>query len=163
MGVTEAAKGARDAGEPAFGVVYVESRARLVRVAFLIVGSTAVAEEVVQEAFANLLVRFDQVEQPAAYARTSVVRLALKWKKRRAMEADRIALIGDPGPVGDADVDEIWGLLCRLRPERRAVVVLRFYEDLTHAEIAEVLGTPEATVRTRLHRALGDLRKELCR
>ncbi len=159
--MTTFAKGAPAAGKSAFDVVFAESRERLIRVAFLIVGSRAVAEEVVQDAFANLLSRFDQIEEPAAYARTSVVRLALKWKKRHAMEADRMAFIGDPGPVGDAEIDEMWDSLRSLRPERRAVVVLRYYEDLTHAQIAEILGTPEATVRTRLHRALGDLRKEL--
>ncbi len=159
--MTEVGKRLPAVERPTFDEVFAESRERLVHVAFLIVGSVAVAEEIVQDALTNLLVHFDRVDQPAAYARTSVVRLALKSNKRRAMEADRLASMGEPGPVGDAELDETWDSLSRLRPERRAVVVLRYYEDLTHAQIAAILGTPEETVRTRLHRALADLRKEL--
>ncbi len=50
-----------------------------------------------------------------------------------------------------------------LRPERRAVVVLRYWADLPHGETAEILDCPIATVRTRLHRVLADLRKEVNR
>jgi RNA polymerase sigma factor (sigma-70 family) len=77
------------------------------------------------------------------------------------MEADRLARVGEPGPTGLGEIDTTWDALRSLRPERRAVLVLRYYEDLSHADIAELLGCPVATVRTRLHRGLADLRKEL--
>jgi RNA polymerase sigma factor (sigma-70 family) len=57
----------------------------------------------------------------------------------------------------------MWDAIERLRPDRRTVVVLRYWADLPHAEIAEVLRCPVATVRTRLHRALSDLRTEVPR
>jgi RNA polymerase sigma factor (sigma-70 family) len=55
----------------------------------------------------------------------------------------------------------MWDAVERLPPTRRAVVVLRYWADLPHAEIADILGCPVATVRSRLHRALADLRKEV--
>jgi RNA polymerase sigma factor (sigma-70 family) len=80
------------------------------------------------------------------------------------MEHDRIGQLDrlpEPPDVGIPDIDETWDALTRLSPDRRVVLVLRFYEDLTHAQIAELLECPEATVRTRLHRGLADLRKEI--
>ena len=144
-----------------FDEVFASARAPMVRVAFLIVGSQAVAEEIAQDAFAGLYTRFEEVDNAMAYVRTAVVRGAVNWKKRRAMEADRIARVTEPGPTGIGEIDTTWDALRVLRPERRAVLVLRFYEDLSHAQIAELLGCPIATVRSRLHRGLSDLRKEL--
>jgi RNA polymerase sigma factor (sigma-70 family) len=146
-----------------FDEVFAACRRPMVRVAFLIVGTQAVAEEIVQDAFANLYPRFDSVDNAAAYLRTAVVRGAVSSKKRRVMEADRLARVGEPGPTGTVEIDTSWDALRALRPERRAVLVLRYYEDLSHADIAELLGCPIATVRTRLHRGLSDLRKELGR
>jgi DNA-directed RNA polymerase specialized sigma24 family protein len=144
-----------------FDEVFAAERAPMVRVAFLIVGSQAVAEEIVQDAFAGLYARFDDIDNAAAYVRTAVVRGAVTWKKRRPMETDRVARITEPGPIGIGEIDTTWDALRALRPERRAVLVLGYYEDLSHAQIAELLGCPVATVRTRLHRGLNDLRKEL--
>jgi RNA polymerase sigma factor (sigma-70 family) len=144
-----------------FAQVFAAERTPMVRVAFLVVGSQAVAEEIVQDAFAGLYARFDAVDNAVAYVRTAVVRGAVTWKKRRAMETDRLARVAEPGPTGIREIDTTWDALRALRPERRAVLVLRFYDDLSHAQIAEILGCPVATVRTRLHRGLSDLRKEL--
>jgi RNA polymerase sigma factor (sigma-70 family) len=144
-----------------FAEIFAAERVAMVRVAYLIVGSRAVAEEIVQDAFAGLYVRFDAVDNPAAYVRTAVVRGAVTWKKRRAMETDRMARIDEPLPTGIGEIDTTWEALRALRPERRAVLVLRYYEDLSHAQIAALLSCAVATVRTRLHRGLADLRKEL--
>lgn len=148
-------------GAGSFDAVFAAERAPMVRVAFLIVGSQAVAEEIVQDAFAGLFVHFDAVDNAIGYVRTAVVRGAVNWKKRHAIEADRLARINGPGATHIAEIDATWDALRAVRPERRAVLVLRFYEDLSHAQIAELLGCPVTTVRTRLHRGLSDLRKEL--
>lgn len=164
MGVTETGVGTADgqiAGVASFDEVFAAARAPMVRIAFLIIGSRAVAEEIAQDAFAGLFTRFDKVDNPTAYVRTAVVRGAVSWKKRRAMETDRLARVAEPGPTGIGETDTTWDALRALRPERRAVLVLRYYEDLSHAQIADLLGCPVATVRTRLHRGLSDLRKEL--
>jgi RNA polymerase sigma-70 factor (sigma-E family) len=148
-------------GRDTFDEVFAAARGPMVRVAFLIVGSRAVAEEIVQDAFAALYGRFARVDNPPAYVRTAVVRGAVNWRNRRAMESERLGRVSEPGPTGIGEIDTTWDAMRALRPERRAVLVLRYYEDLSHAQIADLLGCPVTTVRTRLHRGLSDLRKEL--
>jgi DNA-directed RNA polymerase specialized sigma24 family protein len=158
-GLTDAATQPRD--PPGFDAVYTESRDRVVRTAFLIVGSRAVAEELAQEAFLRLYRRFGEVENPGGFLRTAVVRLCLSWRRRDALESSRYALVGEPGPTGAAEIDGTWEALAALPPERRAALVLRFYEGLDHAEIAALVGCRVSTARTRVHRGLADLRREL--
>jgi RNA polymerase sigma factor (sigma-70 family) len=69
--------------------------------------------------------------------------------------------VSDDGAPEDAD--ELWAALANLDPERRAVLVLRFYEDLPYERIAEIVECPVGTVRSRIHRGLADLRKEIGR
>jgi RNA polymerase sigma factor (sigma-70 family) len=146
-----------------FDDVYRGERARIVRLAYLLTRSEAVAEELAQEAFVRLYGRFDEVEVPGAFLHTATVRLAATWWRRDRMEAERLRLVP---PVRDAELsepDETWEALGRLRPERAIVLVLRFYEDLSQVEIARILDCPPATVRSRVKRGLADLRKELDR
>jgi RNA polymerase sigma factor (sigma-70 family) len=144
-----------------FDAVFAASRTQVVRTAFLIVGSHAVAEEISQEAFLRLYVHFDEVENPGGYLRTVAVRLCLSWRRRSAAESTRLATIGEPGPTGAFELDHVWDALGALKPDHRCALVLRYYEDLSHAEIAALMGCRVTTVRSRVHRALADLRKEL--
>jgi RNA polymerase sigma factor (sigma-70 family) len=63
--------------------------------------------------------------------------------------------------VDDPEIDETWAAVCRLPFRQRAVLALRFYEDLPEAEIARVLGCRPGTVKSSLHRGLAKLREEL--
>jgi RNA polymerase sigma factor (sigma-70 family) len=144
-----------------FEEVYGAERLALTRLSFLLVGSQAVAEELAQDAFLRLFERFEHVENPAGFLRTAVVRLSLTWQSRRDMEHERLALVGVPPPTETPEIDEAWEALRRLRPERRTVLVLRFYEQMRYEEIAEVLGCSAGTVRSRARRALADLGEEL--
>jgi RNA polymerase sigma factor (sigma-70 family) len=148
-------------GQLSFDDVFDASYPAMVRVAYLSLGSRAIAEEVVQEAFLRLHRHFDEVTNPGAYLRTTVVRLCISTTAREAVEADRLARVDVPGSVQAHHVDETWDVLRALTPERRVVLVLRYYHDLSDREIAEIIGRPVATVRTRIWRALRDLRKEL--
>jgi RNA polymerase sigma factor (sigma-70 family) len=148
-------------GRSAFDLVYVEQRPPLVRLATLLVRSQPVAEEIVQEAFVRLFERFDSVDNPPAFLRTVTVRLASTWRSRHHMEGERLRLVPPALSTAMAEPDETWEAIGRLRPERATVLLLRFYEDLTHDEIARILGCPTATVRSRVRRGLVDLRKEL--
>lgn len=132
----------------------------MIRLAWLLVGSRAVAEEVVHDAFLVVHQRWHAIDNPGGYLRRTVVNESSRWRRRRDREHHLLAVVGEPPPTGDASIDTMWDAIQRLRPERRAVVVLRYWADLPHAEIAELLDCPIATVRTRLHRALADLRKE---
>lgn len=145
-----------------FEAVYAEERLAITRLAFLLVRSMPVAEELAQEAFVRLYERFGEVDNPPGFLRTVAVRLGLRWLDRHDMERQRLAVAGASlQHVGEPELDETWEALGRLRPERRAVLVLRFYEDLTHEQVAELLGCSAGTVRSRARRALADLKKEL--
>jgi RNA polymerase sigma factor (sigma-70 family) len=156
---------ARGGPLPYFEAVYATELGAVTRIAYLVVRSRSVAEELAQEAFLRLYDHFDEVENPAGFLRTVVVRLGTTWRNRHRMEQERLTLVAGNRPVdpgaGAFDIDETWEALGRLDPDRAAVLVLRFYEDLSHAEIGAIVGASAATVRSRTRRALQDLRKEL--
>jgi RNA polymerase sigma factor (sigma-70 family) len=157
--------GTRDT-EAAFASVYRAARPGLLRLAHLMVRSQAVAEELVHDAFLRLHGHFDAVENPPAFLRTTLVRLCLTWSTRHRGELDRWALVGADTVVLDPPVDagadeDMWAALGRLTPDRRTAVVLRYYVDLTHAEIAAHMGCAVPTARAHVHRGLRDLRKEM--
>lgn len=143
-----------------FDDVYREQRPRLVRTAFLIVRSQHVAEELVQDGFVRLHQHFETVESPGGFLHTAVVRLCLTWLKRRDMEHERLQRVAEPAGV-ESEPDELWDAIGRLDPDRRAVLVLRYYGDLSYEQIAAAVGCPVGTVRSRLNRGVADLRKEI--
>jgi RNA polymerase sigma-70 factor (sigma-E family) len=142
---------------------YREQWLDLARLAYLLTGDRAVGEELVQDAFVAARRRWDQIDNPGGYLRTSVVNASRDWGRHQqvvrkhepsAPEALRAATSED-------HPDELWDALGRLDDRRRQAVVLRFYLDLPDAEIAELLGCRPGTVRTLIHRALRDLRREM--
>jgi RNA polymerase sigma factor (sigma-70 family) len=139
--------------------LYRGSRDRLRRLAYLMTGQAAVAEEIVHDAFVRAHGRWDTIEMPAAYLRRTVVNLCLAWRSRDAMARERTPRVG--GTVELPELDETWALLAELPRDQRVALVLRYYEDLPDDEIARVMGCRPATVRTRIHRALATLRKEM--
>jgi RNA polymerase sigma-70 factor (sigma-E family) len=143
-----------------FDDLYRDANAKMTRLAWLIVGSRAVAEEVTHDAFLTVYQRWESIENPGAYLRRTVVHGCIGWRRRSDHESRLLATIGEPPPSGDPAADAMWDQIQRLPPDRRAVVVLRYWADLPHADIAALLGCPTSTVRSRLHRALADLRKE---
>jgi RNA polymerase sigma-70 factor (sigma-E family) len=161
---TEVAAATGDGGWPAEMVAqFRESRVEMVRLAHLVTGSNAVAEEVVQEAFLRVRAAWPRVDNPRAYLRTTVVNLARGHVRRRGMERRHAATlpVGPDTTTGDPAVDETWAAVCRLPSRQRAVLALRFYEDLSVPQIAEVLGCRLGTVKSSLHRGLARLRKDL--
>lgn len=147
-----------------FDELYAERRAALVRLAYLVVGSHAVAEETVHEAFVEVLRRWDSIEAPVAYARITVVRAAVRTRRRRARELDlAVRTIERPadGPTGTDD--ELWQALGVLPGRQRAAVVLRFYEDCSHEEIGAALGCSAANARLLVHRGVARLKQEVTR
>ena len=143
-----------------FDDIYRQQRPRLVRTAYLIVRSQHVAEELVHDGFVRLHQNIDTVESPGGFLHTAVVHLCLTWLKRRDMEHDRLRRVTGPAEA-DGEPDELWDAIGRLAPDRRVVVVLRYYEDLSYQQIADVIGCPVGTVRSRLNRAVADLREEI--
>lgn len=139
---------------------YSEDRLGLVRVAYLITGSPHVAEEIVQEAFLSTVRSWDRVRDAKPYLRAAVVNGSRSWLRRRKLERRHVQ---ERPEASVSSPDELSDVLGRLNPRQRTAVVLRYYEGLADAEIADVLGCRVATVRTTIHRALGALRKEIQR
>ncbi|MDY7105544.1 MAG: sigma-70 family RNA polymerase sigma factor [Actinomycetota bacterium] len=146
--------------DPGLVGLYRERYLAYVRLAYLLTGRRMVAEELTQEAFVATHRAWARVESPGAYVRAAVVNRCRSWMRRQ-----RVERVHEPPPPEPAELeaDELWDALGRLDHRRRTAIVLRFYEDLPDDEIAEVLGCRPATVRTLVHRALKDLRKEISR
>ena len=145
----------------AFDVLYAAHFDPLVRLAALLVGSAATAEDIVQDSFAKLLNRLGRVDVPEAWLRVTVVN-ACRNERRRLSTARRYAgRIAVAPTVVDEPVHDFVASLRRLPHRQRAVVVLRFYLDLPEREIATVLGMGLGTVKSSLHRALARLQMEV--
>lgn len=149
---------------------WVASRApELVRFAYLVTGSQDAADEAVQTALAKACEHWSRVSRTSdqdAYVRRMIVNAHISlWRKFRKRESP-VAEVHQSGYVADpaAEVsaqDTVWRLCETLPTRHRAAVVLKYYDDLTYPEIAAVLGCPEATVRSYIHRALAALRQTL--
>jgi RNA polymerase sigma-70 factor (sigma-E family) len=146
----------------AFTELYRSTYASLVRLAAVVLDDDAQAEEVVQEAFARLHLRWEHVDEPRSYVRRSVVNGCRDVLRRRRVErtflrrtppASRSATEPEPDYLGDA--------LARLPARERIALVLRHYEGLSEQQIAETLGCPPGTVKTLLHRGTKRLRDQI--
>lgn len=141
---------------------------RVQRIARLLIGNADVADDVVAEAVARTLPRWRAggIDDYSAYLRRVVVNLAAqRWHRRAlALRRDHFALdwLSRPTDVETtvAERDRMLGAVMRLPVRRRAVVVLRFYDDMTEARIAQVLGITVGTVKSQLSRALEQLRTD---
>lgn len=148
-----------DEREAGFAALFDRERTAMVRVAFLLVGSEPFAEEIVQDAFATVYVRWDRIDNHGGFLRQCVVNGAKSALRRRSLERRKAVLLVDQGepPAGR----ELLDALAKLPLTRRAVVVLRFYEGLTQQEIADALDLRIGTVKSNLHRGLAELREVL--
>ena len=142
-----------------FDALFDAERAGMVRLAFLMVGSEPLAEEIVQDAFAAVYLRWDRLDRPGAYLRRCVVNGARTSVRRRAVERRHLRVVAEEGAPSPAR--ELLDALGALAIDRRAVVVLRFYAGMTQEEIADALGIRLGTVKSRLHRGLAELREAL--
>lgn len=148
---------------------YVRSRTPgLVRFASVLTGGDGhLAEDVVQEVLLRACRQWDHVQasqSPEAYIRRMVVNEYLSWRRKWARIIPR-SDVGMDRATDDhseryVDQQDLAERLRRLSPNQRAVLVLRFYEDLPDAEIAEILGCSSTTVRSHASRALTTLRVE---
>ena len=133
----------------------------MVRLATLMVGSRAIAEEVVQDAFASVSERWNGLERPGAYLRTTVVNGCSQTLRRRSVEdRHRPDTLEITGEIPERLI-ELRGALDRLTDRQRIVMVLRYFVDMPDEEIAQMLDVRPSTVRSLAHRALAVLRKEL--
>jgi len=137
----------------------------LLRLALLLSGSRQLAEDLVQEAFARLWQRWDNLRDPDAgigYLRVTIVNLARTSYRRRLLELrHQVVLPAVAQPPDSAGRLDVLGALARLPMGKRACVVLRFYADLSEEETARLLGISPGTVKSQTHRALAQLARLL--
>jgi RNA polymerase sigma-70 factor (sigma-E family) len=135
----------------------------LIRLAYLMLGDRAAAEDVVQDAFCGLYRHWDRLTDPGGalpYVRSSVLNGCRTALRRRA-RGQRVTLAYQP-PDGSAEAavlgreerEEVMRAVRRLPDRQREALVLRFYLDLPEPEIARVMGIRPGTVRSATHRAL---------
>ncbi|GAA0572194.1 SigE family RNA polymerase sigma factor [Kribbella sandramycini] len=142
---------------------------RLVHFARMLCGDAALAEDLVQAALEKAYLRWERIElaDPFAYVRQAVVNQHLSWARRRPWRerpsgaAAELDLFIDTPPDDSGTIDRrvsVGAALAALSRRERAVVVLRYVEDLTEKEVAAVLGVAVGTVKSANARALGKLR-----
>jgi RNA polymerase sigma-70 factor (sigma-E family) len=153
-----------------FDQFVVQNVDRLLRTAFLIAWDEREAEDLVQECLFKVARRWPRVramDEPGAYARRVLVNLALDGASRRARrrtELEPALGAGEPfaDPLGAlTDRADLLHALAELPRDQRAVLVLRYFNDLTEAQAATVLGCSEGTVKSRAFRGLARLRESL--
>lgn len=155
-------------GQPGEFEEFARARtAPLLRSAWLLCGDRHLAEDLVQETLAKVYVRWHRrlgarIENPAAYAQTALVRTFLSSRRRRSSGELPYADVPDEHGADHAPASELRLALLQaldgLAPLDRAVLVLRYLEDLTVAEVADRTGVSPGAVRTRASRALVRLR-----
>lgn len=155
---------------PDFDTWVLQRGAALLRFAYLVTRDHSRAEEAVQDALVAAYARWSRILQhgdPEAYLRRSIVNADIsRWRKflRRETPVGDAAVFDSAGADhagSHAEQDAVWNLCASLPTRQRAAVVLRYYEGLPDAAIAEILGCTAGTVRSQIHRALASLRTTL--
>lgn len=149
--------------EEGFGRYVMEAYPDLLRRATLLVGSRSQAEDLVQSSLAAVYVRWSRVRQPDAYVRTVMTRTAIGWRARRWVGELPTHPLPDTLVAGDRTAQSdlsaaVRTALMELPAEQRAVVVMRYFDDWSEAEIASALDCSAGTVKSRASRALAALR-----
>ena len=143
-----------------FDAFVVSCSPRLVRTAYLLVRDRQLAEDLLQTALTKAWFAWRRIEgNPEPYVRRVMVTTAVSWWRRRwtrEVPSDRLPERAVPG--AETPDQDMWQALGRLPVRQRAVVVLRFYEDLTEADTAELLGCSVGTVKSQCSKALAKLR-----
>jgi RNA polymerase sigma-70 factor (sigma-E family) len=139
---------------------------RLLRSAFAMTGDRGAAEDIVQDVLERLYVAWPRVDDPLAYARRALVNHTTnRWRHRRRHPETELTSRHDHVTVDVTraadDRDALIRALATLPPRQRAVIVLRFLDDLTEADTARVLGCSVGTVKSQTSRALTRLRQVL--
>jgi RNA polymerase sigma-70 factor (sigma-E family) len=157
-----------DAGDDALAVLHREHYRDLVRLASLLLGDRESSEEVVQDAFVRMQLRWGglrDLDKAPAYARSAVLngaRSLLRKRKVRDRHAERRTVIGvapsaESGALMTEEHQRVVAALRRLPDRQREALALRFYLDLSEADIAAAMGVSTGSVKTHVHRGLAAL------
>ncbi len=154
------------AGAASFEDFFQLQQAGLVRYAALLAGSTAQGEDLAQDVLVRMYLRWDRLSTGEgnllAYARRAITNEHVSWRRRwstRHVQAVGDRLPDTPvNPWTEGPDPELWRRLHALPARPRAALIMRFYQDLTDAEIADALDCRVGTVRSHISRGLAALR-----
>ena len=135
------------------------------RLAYLLVGDRALSEDITQEAFARVLGRFADLRNPEffrTYVMRTVVSLSKNYFRRRDFERNTVLPGAWPMTYHERD-DDLFDALKRLPERQRAALVLRYCEDLSEHQTAEILQTTPKAVKSLVTRGLAAMREEVVR
>ncbi|RBQ14051.1 SigE family RNA polymerase sigma factor [Spongiactinospora rosea] len=154
-----------DDAERAFREFVTARSPALMRVAYLLAGGDQhAAEDLLQSALARTFAKWRSIESPEAYVRQAMYRQQVSWW-RLAWRRNEMAVAEPPETSGPDEAHSaelkivVRRALARLTPRQRAVLVLRYFEDLPESTVAAQLGCTVGTVRSTAHRALARLRE----
>lgn len=130
------------------------------RLASLLTQDSSAGEEIAQEVMSTIYRKWDSVEQPDAYMRTSLVNASNNWHRNNKRRMSKLPLLVTSDQV-DFVVTELTDAIAKLPFRQRTVIVLRYYADLSELEIAIALGCRPGTVKSLCSRALKTLAREV--
>ena len=140
----------------------------LARTAYLLAGSRSAADDLLQATLTKIYLAWPRIadrQHVDAYARRALVNEHRStWRKtsrRHEVLAETPPERGEQPPEYDGEREAVWQLVQGLPPRQRAVIVLRYYEDLSEAQIADLLGISTGTVKSQASRALAALRERV--
>jgi RNA polymerase sigma-70 factor (sigma-E family) len=147
--------------------LYAQHAGDALRLAYLLTGDASLAEDLVQDAFVRLAGRLLHLRQRGgfhAYLRQTVVNLARSHFRRKALDRRFIERHTEPPPVEPPDLSDqeiTRGALMELPLRQRTAVVLRYFEDLSEAQTAELMRCRPAAVKSLVSRGMASLRTKL--
>lgn len=155
--------------DPAPFAEFVAARsAALHRTAYLLVGDRQLSQDLLQEALTKTYVAWPRLRDPSkaeAYTRKAITTTAISWYRRRSWGERPSDTVPDAVHASHDDEvatrDLVWSALQQLPPRQRAAIVLRYYEDLTEAQTADVLGCAVGTVKSQVAAGISKLRDQL--
>lgn len=151
--------------DSAFRAFVDANGATLLHAARLLTGDHHRGEDLVQTVLTRVYLKWGRIDAPLAYARRALVTAHIDASRRRWWGERPTEILPEPAADGELapseDRDQLRRLLAQLNPRERAVVVLRYYCDLSEQETAASLGMPIGTVKSTCSRALARMRVEL--
>jgi RNA polymerase sigma-70 factor (sigma-E family) len=152
----------------AFSDLVATRSAALLRTAYLVVGDHQLAQDLVQESLVKTYVawpRLRDVTKAEAYARRTIVTTAISWRRRGSFHERPVLAIPEHAQSDRTDAiatrDLLWAHVRALPPRQRAALVLRYYEDLSESDTAQLMGCAVGTVKSQVSAALDRLRQHM--
>jgi RNA polymerase sigma-70 factor (sigma-E family) len=152
----------------AFAVLVEARSTALLRLAFAVVGDYQLAQDLLQEALVKVYVAWPRLRDGSAaeaYVRRTIVTTAISWRRRPSFHEPPVEILPDHEHGDETDRlatrGVLWQQVCGLPPRQRTALVLRYYEDLSEAETAALMGCSVGTVKSQVSTALDKLRERV--